>query len=97
MELGSLKNKFFQYAGWISVILGLITLIIFNVALLSNFDSPFMNLYSLFISGCLLFAILACFNKHSRSLGKWGLFLGLYLILFIATIFFLGWMINPFP
>ena len=97
MEFSSIKNKLFQYAGWSSVILGLIPLAIFNVSLLSNFDAPFSDQYSLFILGCFLFAIISCFNKHSRSLGKWGLFLGFYLTLFIFTIFFLGWLIVPFP
>ena len=98
MELGSLKKTILQGCGWMSVIMGLISLALINISLLSGYDGSLTNLFSFsWVVIAVVFGILSIFNKKSRSLGFWGLGLSIYLGLFVAVIFFLGWTITPFP
>ncbi|MEK3981368.1 hypothetical protein MKY37_20355 [Psychrobacillus sp. FSL K6-2836] len=95
MELGSIKNTILTGLGWLSVIMGLISLAIINVSLLSGYDVPLANTSWVLIS--VVFGIISVFNKKSRTLGFWGLSISIFLGLFVVTIFGLGWTINPFP
>lgn len=97
MELGTLKIRIFQWAGWLSVIVGLFALAMLNISLLSGYDTPFNDRFSLFIVLSILFGTLACFRRTSRTLGLWGIALAIFLILFMGVMFFLGWAIVPFP
>ncbi|MFC4411615.1 hypothetical protein ACFOZY_14400 [Chungangia koreensis] len=97
MELESLKQDIFRWVGWLSVVIGLIVLAIANISILSGYDVPLSNQFSLLLFLSFLFAIIALFKKHSRPLGLWGLLISLYFIFFLIVIFFIGWTINPFP
>lgn len=97
MELGTLKTSIFHWSGWVSVIVGLFALGIINFSLLSGYDTPFSDRLSLFIFLSFAFGVVACFRRASRSLGLWGIFLAIFLLLFMGVIFFLGWVIIPFP
>ena len=97
MELGSLKTSMFHWAGWVGVTVGLFALAIVNISILSGYDTPFSDRLSLFIFLALLFGALACIRKSSRILGIWSILLALFLIIFMGIIFFLGWVIVPFP
>lgn len=99
MELDKI-NRFetpLKICGWISVIIGLIMLFTFNIGLLTNYETPLDDYYSLVISLSFLFGFIALFSKRSRSLGIWGLGIGVFILLFLVIFFFLGWMIVPFP
>lgn len=99
MELGKI-NRFetpLKICGWISIFSGLIILFIFNIGILTNYETALDDFYSLFIFFSFVFGFTALFSKRSRSLGFWGLSIGLFLILFVAVIFILGWVIVPFP
>jgi len=98
MELGTLKNTILQGFGWVSVVMGLIALALINISLLSGYDGLLTNLFSSsWIAIAVVFGIISLINKKSRSLGFWGLGLSIYLGLFVAVIFVLGWTIVPFP
>ena len=97
MELGTLKVRIFHWAGWASVIIGLFALAIVNISILSGYDTPFSDRLSLFIFLSLLFGALACVRRVSRTLGLWGIFLAVFLMLFMGVMFILGWTIVPFP
>ncbi len=99
MELGKL-NMFHQISkvsGWISVIVGLIILFLFNVGLLTSFSVSFLNDFNLLIFITFCSAIIALFNKQHRSFGLWGLCIALFSVIFIFGTFILGWMVMPFP
>lgn len=99
MELGKLTivHQITKVSGWISVIIGLIVLFIFNIGLVTNYSINIMGDFSglLFIS--FLTSVIALFNKQSRALGIWGLSISLYCLVFIFGIFILGWSAVPFP
>lgn len=97
MELETLKQDIFRWAGWISIVLGLLVLAVFNISLLSGYDLLIAgDLSAVVILGFLL-GIFAAVPKHSRQLGLWGMMLSLYIGFFTVVIFFLGWTIAPFP
>ena len=99
MELGKLTiiHQISKVSGWISVIIGLIVLFIFNIGLVTNYSINIMGDFSglLFIS--FLTSVIALFNKRSRALGIWGLSISLYCLVFIFGTFILGWSAVPFP
>lgn len=96
MELGALtKQSIFNVFGWASVSLGLWTLIMINSWIIIGYHTPFAS--QNFIILTFIFGILAILSKSSRSLGKWGIFLGCYLVVFMTVIFMVGWAITPFP
>ncbi|MFC7686360.1 hypothetical protein [Ureibacillus sp. GCM10028918] len=97
MELGTIKNTILQACGWLSVVMGLISLALINLSVLSGYDGGLANSYSSWILLAVVFGIISSLNKKSRSLGLWGLGLSIYLGLFVAVIFVLGWTIVPFP
>lgn len=97
MELGTLKIRIFHWAGWVSVVVGLFALAMVNISLLSGYDTPFSDQLSLFILLSLLCGAAACFRQASRTLGLWGIFLAVFLIIFMGIMFILGWAIVPFP
>ncbi|MGN4123721.1 hypothetical protein ACMGD3_01630 [Lysinibacillus sphaericus] len=97
MELGALKQSIFNVFGWASVSLGLWTLIMINSWIIIGYDAPLTSNSSTIIILTFIFGILAAIPKSSRSLGKWGIFLGCYLVLFMIVIFLVGWSITPFP
>lgn len=97
MELGKMKMTIFQGLGWLSVILGLFTLMIINISLVSGYEVPLMDNLSFWLSITIISSLLSSFNKKSRSLGLWGLGLCVYIGLFIVCILFLGRIIAPFP
>lgn len=98
MELVTLKRfeKGFVTAGWLGVISGVCLLLLLNITLLTNIDIIINNLY-LFIYLTAPLSVLALFSKKSRSLGLWGLSIVLFIMIFAATIFMLGWIVMPFP
>lgn len=97
MELGTIKSAILHICGWLSVVMGLIFLADINLSLLSGYDGALSNIFSSWMLLAFLFGVISTFNKNSRSLGLWGLGLSIYLGLFVAVIFVLGWMIVPFP
>lgn len=97
MELETIKQKLFLAIGWLSVVIGLISLAILNIFLLWGYDIPIAKGI---IYGVLFTPILggvSAINKKSRPLGLWGVGLGIYMGLFIVVIFFLAWIVYPFP
>lgn len=97
MELGTIKQKFFLSVGWLSVVIGLASLAIINIFLLWGYDLPIVNNITFWLLITLILGILAAINKNSRSLGLWGVGLGIYLGFFIVVMFILGWTVSPFP
>lgn len=97
MELGTIKQRIFPSIGWLSIVTGLISLAVLNIFLLWGYNAPLGNNISLWFLITVILGIVSIFNENSRSLGLWGLGLGLYLGLFVAVIFILGWTIHPFP
>ncbi|MCR8853608.1 hypothetical protein [Lysinibacillus fusiformis] len=95
MELGALKKIIFNVFGWASVSTGLWTLIMVNSWIIVGYGAPFTS--KNFITLTIVFGFIAILSRPSRSLGKWGLFIGGYLILFMIVLFFVGWSITPFP
>ncbi|MFB5089605.1 hypothetical protein PGC35_20885 [Psychrobacillus sp. PGGUH221] len=97
MELGSIKKIIFPGLGWLSVIMGLLSLAIINVSLLSGYDVPLANTFSSWVLISAVFGIISVFNQKSRTLGLWGMSISIFIGLFFVTIFGLGWTIVPFP
>lgn len=97
MELGKIKQKVFLSIGWLSVILGLISLAILNIFLLWGYNTMFANNIFFWTLITLIFGTISAINKKSRSLGLWGLGLGVFLGLFVVVMFVLGWTVSPFP
>lgn len=97
MELGKIKVVFFQWLGWLSVLSGLVILIMINISLLSGYEFSFMDNLYLWLLITLVISVISFFNKKSRPFGLWGLGICVYVGMFSIFIFFLGWMIAPFP
>ncbi|MBD8032363.1 MULTISPECIES: hypothetical protein [Solibacillus] len=97
MELDKLKKlQIPAIAGWISVASGLFTLLLLNISMLTN-NSILFEYFSLILGIGFIFAWPAIFSKKSRFLGVWALGIILFLIIFLFNIFFLSWIIVPFP
>jgi len=98
MELVTLKRfeKGFVTVGWFGIFGGLCLLLLLNITLLMNIDMMNNNLYLLMYLTA-PFSVIAIFSKKSRSLGLWGLSILIFSMIFIATIFILGWIVIPFP
>jgi len=98
MELVTLKRfeKGFVTAGWVGMIGGLCLLLLLNILILTNIDVTDNNFY-LFVYLTAPFNVIAICSKKSRSLGIWGLSILLFIMIFTVIIFFLGWMVIPFP
>lgn len=97
MELGTIKQRVFQWIGWLSIVTGLISLAVLNIFLLWGFHVPIGDNISVWFLVTVILGLISTFNKSSRRLGWWGLGLGLYLGLFLVVMFVLGWAIHPFP
>ncbi|MGG0656605.1 hypothetical protein [Rummeliibacillus pycnus] len=99
MELVALKSfdKLYNFAGWFSVLCGIVLLVFLNLSFLTDFYHSFGLAYQLFILFNLVSGGIAILKRGSRSLGIWGIAIGLFTILFIGAIFTLGWMVYPFP
>ena len=97
MELGSLKGKLIQGMGWLSVVIGLVSLAILNISLLSGYNLQIENKFSSWVFISSVLGVISLINKKSRSLGLWGLGISIFIGVFIMTIFVLGWTIVPFP
>jgi len=97
MELATVKQRVFLWMGWLSIITGLITLVFLNISLLWGLNVPIGSNIPLWLCITLAFGIISTTNKNSRSLGLWGLSLGIYLGFFLIVMFMLSWTINPFP
>jgi hypothetical protein len=97
MELDKVKILSFQVLGWFSVITGIVALALLNISMLSGYDLSFMEQLSFWISAILISGLVSLFGRQSRSLGLMGIGIALYLGLFTGIIFFLGWIIVPFP
>lgn len=97
MEFVKVKQKIFQFIGWLSVIIALTYFALLNISLLWGYNAPLGSNFSLWFLVILSLGLVAILHNKSRSLGLWGLGLALYLGLFAAVMFFLGWFINPFP
>lgn len=97
MELGKLSKLFFTILGLISILSGILALILINIAVLTGINiimnGDFFNLIWI----TFMLGIIAVFPKSSRSFGKRGLLLGIYLFVFISVTFIIGWWIYPFP
>ena len=97
MELDKLKKlQIPVIAGWISVASGLFTLLLLNISMLTN-DSILFEYFSLILGIGFIFAWPAIFSKKSRFLGVWALGIIIFLLIFFFNIFFLSWIIVPFP
>lgn len=99
MELVKVRkaDKLFNSIGWLSVLCGIVILTFLNLSFLTNFFHDFGMLYELSIMINLISGIVALCHRESRSLGVWGISVGLFAIFFVASIFILGWMVYPFP
>jgi len=97
MELETLKQDIFRWAGWISIVMGLLVLAVINISLLSGYDLLITGDLSAIVIVGFLLGTFAAVPKHSRQLGLWGVLLSLYTGFFTVVIFFLGWTISPFP
>jgi hypothetical protein len=97
MELGKIKQNVFQWIGWLSVVTGLISLAILNIFLLWEYDIPIVSNIFNWILITFILGVISIFNKNSRSLGLWGIWIGIYMGFFVAVMFVLSWTISPFP
>ena len=97
MELGTIGSTIFKTSGWLSVILALISLALLNLTMLSSYDIALGSTFVLWVIFAAIFGFVALFHKKSRSLGLWGLGVSFFIGLFLFVIFFLAWMIIPFP
>ena len=99
MELVTLKplNCLLMFSGWIGILSGVVALFFLNIGILTNFAINIDGIYSVSIVITFIFSMSAIFSKASRSLGIWGISLSIFLMLFQTIIFFLGWMVSPFP
>ncbi|MGE7977058.1 hypothetical protein [Psychrobacillus sp. NPDC093200] len=99
MELVTLKrfDRILNIAGWIGILSGLAALFFLNIGILTNFAIDINSLYSIAVGLTIILSVLALFSRTSRSLSVWGIGLGVFLMLFQTVIFFLGWMVIPFP
>lgn len=97
MELGTIKQSVFQWIGWLSVVTGLISLAILNIFLLWEYDIPIVSNIFNWILITFILGVISIFNKNSRSLGLWGIWIGIYMGFFVAVMFVLSWTISPFP
>lgn len=97
MELGTIKSTIITGLGWLSIVMGLISLAIINITLLSGYNLQFENIFSSWIVISSVIGFVSLLNKKSRSLGLWGLGISIFIGVFMLTIFVLGWAIVPFP
>lgn len=99
MELVTLKSldRLLVLSGWLGIISGIVALFFLNIGILTNFAINIDGIYSITIAFTIIFSGLAIFSRTSRSLGIWGISLGVFLMLFQTVIFFLAWMVSPFP
>lgn len=97
MELGAIRKTVFQGLGWLSVVMGLVSLAIINISLLSEYDLQVESKFSSWVVISSVFGIISLVNKKSRSLGLWGLAISIFIMVFIFIIFGLSWAANPFP
>lgn len=97
MELGKLKDSLFYVLGVISVTAGILGLILINIAILTGINIIMGGYIFNLMSITFMLAIITVFPKSSQSFGTRGLFLGIYLIVFMGVTFILGWRIYPFP
>lgn len=97
MELGALKNTLIQGMGWLSVVIGLVSLAILNISLLSGYNLQIENKFSSWVFFSAILGVISLINKKSRTLGLWGLGISIFIGVFVMTIFVLGWTIVPFP
>ncbi|MEK4386235.1 hypothetical protein MKZ25_10555 [Solibacillus sp. FSL W7-1464] len=97
MELGTIKSTVLQTMGWLSVVMGLISLAILNISLLSEYDLQIETRFSSLVVTSIIIGVISLVNKKSRSLGFWGLGISMFIIVFVFTIFGLSWTVAPFP
>lgn len=97
MELGTIKSTIITGLGWLSIVMGLISLAIINITLLSGFNLQFENTFSSWIIISSVIGFVSLINKRSRSLGLWGLGISIFMGIFLLTISVIGWIIAPFP
>ncbi|WP_019156768.1 hypothetical protein [Robertmurraya massiliosenegalensis] len=99
MELVSLRRfgAIFRILGWISIFTGLFTLFLINMEFLTDGAIGFGHFFSLLTTITIVASVFSLFSKTSAALGKWGISLGLFNLIFIGAIFLLSWMVNPFP
>lgn len=97
MELVTIRRTIFQGLGWLSVVMGLISLAIINISLLSEYDLQVESKFSSWVFISLVVGFISLVNRKSRSLGLWGLGLSVFIVVFIFTIFGLSWTVAPFP
>lgn len=98
MELDKLKKlQIPVIAGWISIACGLFTLLLLNISMIMNESFLLFDYFSVFMFIGFIFAWPAIFSKNTRFLGGWGIGIIVFLTIFFTNIFFLGWMVVPFP
>ncbi|KYG33398.1 hypothetical protein AZF04_16940 [Alkalihalobacillus trypoxylicola] len=97
MELVKLNRvqKTLIVSCWISAITGILSLLLTNISILTDINLE--NLVFILIFCSLILGILGLFTKASRSVSIFGLSIAIFQIFFIGVVFFLGWMIVPFP
>ncbi|GIO24326.1 hypothetical protein [Oceanobacillus sp. J11TS1] len=86
--------KYFYTASYLSIIVGLISLLLLNINLL--FQTMFSINFSLQGLGILL-GIIGLFNSHSRTPGVWGIVLNIFSVIFIIVVTFISLTINYQP
>ncbi|MCC2251463.1 MAG: hypothetical protein ACQEWU_03050 [Bacillota bacterium] len=88
------KNRFFYTTGYISVAMGLFSLLVINISILYN---NFFFLYFIPQGIGILTGIVGSFDKQSKVYGLWGIALNASTLLYILVVMILGTTINPQP
>ncbi len=89
------KNSI-QVAGWLSVLCGIVGLLIVHYVMFFPVQKiPLLLTVSMILG--IITSLLALFSKKSRSFAWWGLGLQLFLTIYFISLFFISWMIIPFP
>lgn len=92
------KRKLQTLTGFISFIIGLISLAVLNIGLLiETMDIPDLFLFPLPFLGVFL-GVVGLFTKNrSKQFAWWGIGINLFIPIFIGLMFGLAWTINAKP
>lgn len=65
MELGTIKSTVLQTMGWLSVVMGLISLAILNISLLSEYDLQIETRFSSLVVTSIIIGVISLVNKKA--------------------------------